>query len=344
MIIKSKKKSLNCILLRKGRDRLFIYNYYPKKNFPLIKTEHQNKFNTKPFISETKNFSLENKTNTNNRNNTIRINIKNKTSLNESFNNESSLHINNNTNSNNYNKKTKDIGISVNIEEFLLNNKTLNKKSHNSGIQSINPIISFNNKAHIMYSNFNKNYQNNFYFNNGIKTFKNDDTNSKKSIESSLKGQKKVKKKEETKEKQKLLKNRRKFDFMKNILNNNTNFLIDDYLKSKFLIKKNKSCKYIIYNSEEKNKVLNNQNGYYIKEGHPILIKDIKIKSLLNDYENKKTKSMKLLPFIIKDIYLRNKYGKNLNTISGIKDYELKINLKKNFKYHIKLGSTGNIF
>ena len=146
-----------------------------------------------------------------------------------------------------------------------------------------------------------------------------------------------LKKEKDIKEKNKKLNNKKKIMFMRKNLNNDTNFLIDDYLKYNYILKKNKCisnnkesrCKYLINNENQK------------KEGQPILIKDIRIKSLLNDYENKKKTLLKLSPFIIRNNYLKKN---NMNTISGINDYELKFNSKKKFKNNIKLGNFGNIF
>ena len=130
---------------------------------------------------------------------------------------------------------------------------------------------------------------------------------------------------------------------MNNYLKNNKNFLIDDYLNSR-LLAKNRNC--ISFYGEGRDIFSDVKNGNNKKEKQPILIKDITIKSLLNDYEKKKKKMIKLSPFIIKEKYLKNKYDREINKISCISDYELKMNIKNEKIYHInpiKLINFGNI-
>ena len=117
MVINSKKKSWNCILLRKGGDKLFIHNYFPNPKLPLISINykiHQNILKS-PIFLEKNYFSLDNKnyntkTNTkyNNYHNTIDNSFKTRTTLfNDTPKIEESSIINNNSSQNNYNKKQK---------------------------------------------------------------------------------------------------------------------------------------------------------------------------------------------------------------------------------------------
>ena len=346
MIINSKKKSLNCILLRKGGDKLFIHKYLPKSNLPLISTNYKNNINIlfqKQKKNRILNFSIDNKILNKTQNKKFEnINIASKTKTvvyDIPKKEEISVEINV---INNSIKKTKNIGTLVNFDEPINPcNKTQNKLNNNNSLDSNKSIIFLNNN----YITNNNNCKNNILLNPKNDICKNSDSlsNSTKSIDSYLKRQKILKEKE-IKEKIKQFNNKKKFFFMSNILNDNKNFLIDDYLKSK-LLNKNKKC--ISFHAEGRNIFSDNQNENNKKEKQPILIKDIRIKSLLNKYENKKKKLMKLSPFLIKEKYLKNKYGVDLNKISCFNDYELKMNIKNNNIYHIKsikLGNFGNIF
>lgn len=349
MIINSKKKSLNCILLRKGGDKLFIHKELPKRRLPLISSNYQNNIKlyfNKPFISEIKNYSLENNYLYRNTNN---ISSNTRTLLSESVNknDDYSQDINNNT----MKQKKKNIAVSVSPEDFSSNEKTLNQlTSSNNGCDNNKTFTTFNNNIKSKYNkginiikNNYINYKNNIKISPNLQSLKLEDsiTNSTNSLDSILKKKNILKKDFENKEKLKQLIDKKKLAFIKNVLKSNKNFLIDDYLKNKSI---DKNKKYLLHNDENRGKFLNNKNGNMKKYGTPILIKDIKIKSLLNNYENKKIKLVKLSPIIIRNEYLRNKFGKDMNKISGINDYELKMNIQKKFKYHINLRNYGNIF
>ena len=340
---------MNCILLRKGVDKIFIHNYHPQPKLPLILSNYQESINIaskKPFLSETLHCSSDNRYLNNNLSNKLNFTnlgfqirpIFNETTRNEEF----SFDINCNPYQNNSNKNTKNIGISVNIKDFSPNKKNLNKLSYNNSADTsqslifINDIDSeLNNKANNI--NF-INYKNNIFLNPNLQTFKTDDSMSNSTNESYLRMKKIIKNKKELKDKIKQLTDKKKIYFMKNKLKNNRNFLIADYLKNKILIK---NSKYMPFKNEERCTFLNNKNENKKKQGQPILIKDIRIKSLLNDYDNKKKKLIKLSPFILRENYINN-YGKNKR--AEIKDYELKMNIKNNYKYHFRLVNLGNIF
>ena len=359
-------------MLRKGGDKLFIHKEFPKRRLPLISSNYQKnikRYFNKPFISEIKNYSLEN-------NNLYRYtnNISSKTRnlLSESVNknDDYSQDINNNTNI--IKQKKKNVAISVSPEDFSSDEKTLNQlTSSNNGCDNNKTFTTFNNNIKSKYNkginiikNDYINYKNNIKISQNLQSLKLEDsiTNSTNSIDSMLKRKNILKKDFENKEKLKQLIDKKKLAFIKNVLKNNKNFLIDDYLKNKNI---DKNKKYLLHNDENRGKFLNNfalfyqlskdknwnsklkrdnKNGNMKKYGTPILIKDIKIKSLLNNYENKKLKLVKLSPIIIRNEYLRNKFGKDMNKISGINDYELKMNFQKKFKYHINLRNYGNIF
>ena len=350
MIINSKKKSFNCILLRKGGDKLFIHKYFPKPTLPLISTNYQKNINIlfqKPKSKEIPNFSIDknifNKTeNKKYQNINISTKSKTKTVAYESPKNEGiSMELNDIDKSI---KKTKSIGTLVNFDESSI--KTPNNLNNKNNLDS-NKSIFLNNNDYNYNNNtnntYNDNCKNNNVLNHKIENFKKGDSlsNSTKSIDSILKRQK-ISKEKEIKEKIKKFNNRKKFFFMNNYLKDNKNFLIDDYLKSRLLAKNKKSVSF----HEGRNIFSENKDGNN-KGRQPILIKDIRIKSLLNDFENKKKKLIKLSPFIIKEKYLKNKYGGDINRISCFNDYELKMNVKNNKIYHItpiKLGNFRNIF
>ena len=356
MIINSKKKSLNCVLLRKGGDKLFIHSYFPKPKLPLISINYQKNINTlnhSPLFSEKNFFSVDNNKNlninsNNNKykkiNNTLKIStIHNETPKNE----QSSFDFDPNNNSIqsiiNKKTKTKNTGTSINSDDFLSYEKTLNNFNNKKSIVNNKTFIYVNSNNITLNNNFDNN-KNDLSLNHNYQNFRIDDSISdskKSSIELTLNNKKDFKKDLKIKENLKKLNNKKKFVFIQKFLKNNRNFLIDDYLKYNFLLKKNKFLSNNKDNKDSRCNFLTNKNENNKKEGQPILIKDIRIKSLLNDYENKKKTLLKLSPFIIRNNYLNKN---NMNTISGIKDYEIKINLNKKSKYNIKLGNIGNIF
>lgn len=351
MIINSKKKSLNCILLRKGGDKLFIHKYFPKSTLPLISTNYKKNIKNvfqKPINKEISNFSIDknifNKTQ-NKKYENINISTKSKTktvAYDSPKNEELSME---NSDIDKSIKKTKNIGTLVNFDDP--NNKTPDKLINNNSIHSNKSIIYLNN------NDYNNNTNNinidNCKDNNNILDSKNENlkngdslSNSTKSIDSFIQRQNILKEKE-MKEKMKKFNNRKKFFFMNNYLKDNKNFLIDDYLKSRLLAKNKKS---VSFHAEGRN-IFSENKDENNKGRQPILIKDIRIKSLLNDFENKKKKLIKLSPFIIKEKYLKNKYGGDIRKISCFNDYELKMNIINKKICHItpnKLGNFRNIF
>jgi len=298
MIINSKKKSLNCVLLRKGGDKLFIHSYFPKPKLPLISINYQKNINTLnhfPIFSEKNYFSVDNNKNlninsNNNKykkiNNTLKIStIHNETPKNE----QSSFDLHNNSIESIINKKTKtkNTGTSINSDDFLSYEKTLNNFNNKKSIVNNKTFIYVNNNNITLNTNFDNN-KNDLSLNHNYQTFRIDDSISDSKKSSILKKDIKIK------EKLKKLNNKKKFVFIQNFLKNNRNFLIDDYLKYNFLLKKNKFLSSNKDNKDSRCDFLNNKNENNKKEGQPILIKDIRIKSLLNDYENKKNKLIKL--------------------------------------------------
>ena len=278
MIVNSKKKSLNYILLKKGGYKLFSHKLIKKPKLPFITSNYQNNINlhtSNPFISEETNFSINNKYFTPN----PKINHKegNKTSL---FNDskkieDSSIDIDNNSYQCFSTKKTRNFGTSINFEDFFPNN------DKNSSKLNINE-----NDLTLMSFNSNKNNNNLNIFNNIFNHYKkncqerrlNDDTitNSTKTIETNLNGKKNMKKQKEMKEEIKKLNEKKKFEFMEKVLKDDKNFLIDDYLKNKIATKTNRFFSF--NNNSNRNSFLNIKNNNKKKYGHPIMIKDIRIK------------------------------------------------------------------
>ncbi len=169
-------------------------------------------------------------------------------------------------------------------------------------------------------------------------------THSSSSIDTILKDKEYIKKKKEIKKHILKVNEKKKIAFMKKVLKNDKNFLIDDYLKNRS-IQKNKYCSrfFLHSNNNDRASFLNNQLFKQKKDEIPILVKDITIKSLLDRSENKRIKFLKLKPLILNENYLHNKFGKDLNQVSGINKCELKMNLKNKLKFHIKLGNIKNL-
>ncbi len=342
MIVNSKNKSLNYILLKKGGYKLFSHKLIKKSKLPFISTNCQKNINlhtSNPFISEETKFSINNKYFTPNPKITLKEGNKNSLFDDSKKIEDSSIDIDNNSYQCFQNKKTRNFGTSINFEDFFPNDKNSSKLNINE------------NDLTLMSFNSNKNNNNLNIFNNVFKHYKkngqerrlNDETitNSTKTFETHLKGIKNMKKQKGMKEVKKL-NEKKKFEFMKKVLKDDKNFLIDDYLKNKIAKKTNRFFSF--NNISNRNSFLNIKNDNIKKDGHPIMIKDIRIKSLLNDYENKKRKLLKLKPLILNNNYWNNKYYKDINKASGINNYELKINLKKNFKSHIKFKNNLNFF
>ena len=340
MIINSKKQSLNYILLRKGGDQLYSHKYISKPNLPIITTMNENNQNnnnlflTRTFLRNFSKFDKDNYMNFNSNDNEKDPNQKTKSLLTETQKmDESIIDIFNNTNKGNLNIKDNSPEPINSFKDFSSNNNSEIKLINNNRNESNKSLKSYNN-YNIFTNDFIKN-KNSFYnFSSQTTTFKKDGTfnnlerviepfNNKKEFKNEIINSKKLKEKN-------------KIKFMKNILKYDKNFLIDDYLKSRNLAK-NKKYMYSKDSNRSSYLITNDYNKE--KEGKPIFVKDIRIKSLLNDYENKKSRLDKYSPFIIRDNYLKKKFGNILNSFSGINDYELKINIKNDFKNPFKFGN-----
>jgi hypothetical protein len=124
-------------------------------------------------------------------------------------------------------------------------------------------------------------------------------------------------------------------------LQSNENIFINDYLKNKLSKRKNKIN--LSFNSHNLTNSKNDINqNYYIKERKPILVKDIEINSLLNEYENNKIKFNKISPFIIREKYMKTK--NSLNIKPEINKYELKIYTNNNSKFPVKCKDLKHLF
>lgn len=329
MIIDSKNETLNFILLRKGGDKLFIHKSIKKPDLPPIINSSRNKINRnlflfKPFLNEL-NSSQKMNMSRNSNNFEKDTTLKTKSIVSETQKIDDSIFdamINTNTNSNS-NKKTRSLGTSYNFNDFSPDyNKSLNeiKNDKNNEI----------NKAY--FSRNNNLFNNNFIkYKSNILTFdslkkqldENMDNHASKSIETPRI------EKDKSKEK-------KQFIFMKNLQNNN-NFVIHDYKFSKRANQNNLS-----YNTINKMNYNIDRSYNNNKKRRAILIKDIAINSLLSEYEKNKSKLTKLTPFIIRDNYMRTKYGLNLKP--EINNYELKMDISKNFKFPIKYKNYRSFF
>ena len=336
MIINS---NLKYTLLKEGGFKLFSHKILNKPKLPQISSNYKKKLflhNLKPYKNIAKKLSVNKCTE---RNFHKKYNFINNT---ESI-DDISLDLKNNYKG----EQSKSIGISRNLDrdkkDFLLNDKTLSKCNpvDNNNITLMTFETDNDSNLHLfnnLYNDYKK--RNSFYDNNLI-----DDnlSYSTSSIDSLLKDQEYKKKKNEIKKQILKINEKRKFDFMKKVLKNDKNFLIDDYLRNK-TIQKTKKFLLNKNNNSDRSSFLNNQNLKPKKEELPILVKDITIKSLLNKQENKKLNLLKLKPLILNENYLFNRYGKDMNKVNGINKFELKINLRNKKKYHIKLGNNKNIF
>ena len=339
MIIDSKNETLNFILLRKGGDKIYIHKSVKKLDLPPIINinKNQNKpnfFLPQPFLNELTNFTNNNHKTRNTNNNENDIYLKTKSLLSETQKIDESVFdtiINESTN-----KKTRSFGTSYDINDFSPNyNKNEVKYDNNVGINK--NLFSINNK------------DNNSLFNNSlikykskIKSFdfqekefdKNIDNLHLKTIES-LKSknnsQKFMKKINEEKKRDKYLRN----------LQSNENIFINDYLKNKLSKRKNKIN--LSFNSNNITNYKNDINhNYYKKERKPILLKDIVINSLLNEYENNKIKYNKLSPLKLREKYMKTK--NSLNIKPEINKYELKIYTNNNSKFPVKCKDLKHLF
>ena len=339
MIIDSKNETLNLILLRKGGDKMYIHKSKKKQDLPPIIniSKEQNQPNLllpQPFLSELTNFTNNNKTrNSNNIENDI--NLKTKSLLSETQKIDESVYdtiLNENSN-----KKTRSFGTSYNISDFSPNNKQ-NQEKNGKNIGICKKIFSIKN-------NDNNNLFNNNYikYKSNLKSFdfqekrfdKNIDNLRLKSIESlkSTNNSQKFMKK--------IIEEKKRDNFM-SILQNNENIFINEYIKNKLSKRKNKINLSFNSNNITTNYQHNITPNYYKKEKKPILVKDIAINSLLNDYENNKIKYHKLSPLIIRQKYMKAK--NSLNIRPEINKYELKIDINNKNKFPVKIKELKHFF
>lgn len=343
MIINSKKDSLNYILVKRGGYKLFSHKLLNRPKLPLISSSYEKKINillSKPLINKQTNSQINRKYFKNshfNSNSTIN------NPLNHDYRKIEESLIEKHPNSYQNNSiKSRNLGTSMTLGDYFPNDKTLTQLSNNNCTTNENNLTLMTNLN--IFNNIYNSYKNNINSQDDPSSNEDAVTNSTVSIDSYIKREKNIKKQKEIKERILKLNEKKKFDFMKNILKDDKNFLIDDYLKYKIATKSNRFLSCNNNNNNSRYSFLNGEYKNKKKDGCPILIKDIKIKSLLNDYENKKLELLKLKPLILNENYLNNRYGKDMNKISGINDYELKINLKKNLKSHITIGNNVNIF
>jgi len=327
MIIDSKNETLNFILLRKGGDKIFIHKSIKKPDLlPIINSSRNKKSNNfflcKPFLSE---LSFIKKKNITRNSNTLEkdTTLKTKSIISETQKIDDSIYdtlINTNSN-----KKTRSLGTSYNFNDFSPNyNNSLNKIRNDKNNEINNSLFSRNNN--LFNNNFIKYKSNILTFDSLKKPLdENMDNHVSKSIET-LRVEKDIKCKE-----------KKKLNFMKS-LQNDKNFVINDYKFSKKTSTNNLS-----FNNINKINYYNNRNyNNNRKTRRTILIKDIAINSLLNEYEKNKVKMTKLTPFIIRNNYMKTKYG--LNIKPEINNYELKIDINKNFKFPIKYKNCRSFF
>jgi hypothetical protein len=324
MIIDSKNETLNFILLRKGGDKIFIHKSIKKPYlFPIINSSRnqnsRNLFLNKPFLSD---LSYIKKMNiTRNSNNLEKdTTLKTKSIISETQKIDDSIFdtlINTNSN-----KKTRSLGTSYNFNDFSQNyNRSLNEIKNDKNNVINKAFFSFNNN--LFNNNFLK-YKSNILSFDSLKKplVENMDNHVSKSIENP-----RIEKDIKSKEK-------KQFNFMKS-LQNNKNFVINDYKSKKT------STNNISFNNISKINYYNDRS-YNNKKRRAILIKDIAINSLLSEYEKNKVKLSKLTPYIIRNNYMKTKYG--LNIKPEINNYELKIDINKNFKIPIKYQNYRSFF
>ena len=315
MIIDSKNETLNFILLRKYGDKIFIHKSIKKPDlFPIINSSRNQKSSNlylyKPFLNE---LSSINKKNMTRNSNTLEkdTTLKTKSIISETQKIDDSIFdtlINTNSN-----KKTRSLGTSYNFNDFSPNyDKSLNeiKKDKNN---EINKTL-FSRNKNLFNNNFLK-YKSNILSFDSLKKPLDEhmDNHTSKSIETP-RIEKDIKCKKE-----------KQFNFMKSI-QNNKNFVINDYKFSKKTSTNNLSYNQINKIDYNNNNISYNNN----KKRKAILFKDIAINSLLSEYERNKAKLTKLTPFIIRNNYMKAKY--DLNIKPEINNYELKIDIKKNIK------------
>ena len=340
MIIDSKNETLNFILLRKGGDKIYIHKSLKKPDLPPIinLTKNQNKSNLflpQPFLSEITNFTNNNNYKTRNSNNIENdINLKTKTLLSETQKIDESVFdtiINESTN-----KKIRSFGTSYDVNDFSQNyNK--NEVKYDNNFEINKKLFPINNKDNN--SLFNNNY---IKYKSNIKSFdfqekaidSNIDNLHLKSIES-LKS-----KNNSQKFMNKLIKEKNRDNYM-SILQSHENIFINDYLKNKLSKRKNKIN--LSFNSNNITNIKNDINqNYYKKERKPILLKDIAINSLLNEYENNKTKFNILFPLKLREKYMKTKNSLNINP--EINKYELKIDINNNSKFPVRCKDLKHLF
>ena len=125
------------------------------------------------------------------------------------------------------------------------------------------------------------------------------------------------------------------------ILQNNDNIFINDYLKSKLSKRKNKIN--LSFNNKNITNYSNSINQNYFKKSRkPILVKDLAINSLINEYENNKIKFNKFSPLIIREKYMKTK--NSLNIKPEINKYELKIDINNKSKFPVKCKDLKHLF
>ena len=331
MIIDSKNETLNFILLRKGGDSIYIHKSIKKVDLPPIinisnNQNDPNLFSPQPFLSELTNFTNNNHKTKNSNNIESDINLKTNSLFSETQKIDESVFdtiINESSN-----KKTRSLGTSYDINDFSPNyNKNEVKCDKKYAINK--KLISINNKENN--NLFNKNL---FKYERNLKSFDIQEKTFDNNIDNlNLKSIENLKSKNNSQKFMKIIEKEKKRDNFMNVLQRNENIFINDYLKKKLSKRKNKINLSFNNNNITNYKNYINQN-YYKKERKPILVKDIAINSLLNEYENNKIKFNKLSPLIIREKYMKAK--NSLNIKPEINKYELKIDINNNSKFPVK--------
>ncbi len=336
MIVNSKERSLNYILLKRGGYKLYSHKALNKPNLPLILYNYQKYINilsSRTSKNRIKNVLMKNKYST----------PKSSIYISKRMEDFSSSYINNKDNSE---PKTRNCGTSTNDIGNDHQDKAL---SHLNTIENNSTVITYRlNKGPDKKNNDKSNKNNDDNINNNEENlslpeqFKNDEftTNSTRIILSNIK-RKNMMKQKEMKQKESIIKEKKKLIFLKKFMRSDKNYIINEYLKNHISSKNNRffSC----INKNERNSFLNIKKENQKKDMETILVKDIRINSLLNNYENKKLQLLKLKPIILRNNYLKKKY-ENTNKFSIINDYELKMNLKKKINNHFKVGNILKAF
>jgi len=339
MIIDSKNETLNFILLRKGGDKIYIHKSLKKPELPPIinLTKNQNKpnlFLPQPFLSEITNFTNSNHKTRNSNNIENDINLKTKSLLSETQKIDESVFdtiINESTN-----KKTRSFGTSYDVNDFSPNyNK--NEVKYDNNIEINKKLFPINNKDYN--SLFNNNY---IKYKSNIKSFDFQEKTIDKNIDNlHLKSIESLKSRNNSQKFMKKIIEEKKRDNYLSILQSHENIFINDYLKNKLSKRRNKIN--LSFNSNNITHIKNDINqDYYKKERKPILLKDIAINSLLNEYENNKIKFNKLSPLKLREKYMKTKNSLNINP--EINKYELKIDINNNSKLPVRCKDLKHFF